>query len=211
MFKRSIKKTNSALTNSRAYHSRFYHSYFEDYAEYEFTKKNGKTGIQRIYVGDWYSPALSSGELRAVLLSYIVLFITSGISFFYSFLQPVISNTIWYIVLPEACSLFFLGWTFLSLIEYLIRDEKFTIHTYKVSSLSLKKSCLGNSICCLIVSAGTIIHAFFSSSITQELFCAVLFLLSSACFFSINRIESFISYKTQKSTTEVSDSAVKID
>lgn len=191
-----------------------YHGFFEGYTEIRVPKASGRgTRIQRIYTGAHYKPELSFKQMVLLRVFYAALYVLSVILFVKSALMDVMSNYTWYITIFQACTVPMIAWMFIALIYYLPVREQLEIPEYKRSSRALKRSTLVASICMAAAAVFALLFALISGSdnLFGELLSALLFALSSAMFFIINRIESGIDYQWIDSTVEKPSDGVEID
>lgn len=207
---------SSSLERSTSKYGRnmAYHGFFEGYTEIRVPNPSGRgTRIQRIYTGAHYRPELSAKYKVLLRLFYAALYLLSVVLFGKSALMSVPSNRTWYVTIFQACALPMILWMLIALLYYLPVREQLEIPEYKRSSRALKRSSLIASICTAATTVLVLLFALFGGSgdPAGELLSALLFALSGAMFFIINRIESSIHYEWIDSTVEKPADGVEID
>lgn len=134
----SIKKDRQS---KRWFYNRSYHRFFEGFSEFSVPKTGGKeTSIERVYSGSYYCQDYPTSKRIQFRLVYLSLYLAIIYFFVSSAIVPTKINSTWYLVLPQAISLAFLSWTFISLINYIFAKKTMVISEYRRSSLSLKKA-----------------------------------------------------------------------
>lgn len=194
---------------NRIGHSSAYHRFFEGYTE--LRGADGK--IVRIYTGAYYRPVLKAGEKLAVRALYVFLYIASAALYAVSALLDIPTNGLWYVTLPQACTLPMLFWLLTALFHYLPVKDRLEIAQYKRSSVPLKRSSLIGSVCAFAAAAAVLLAVLIDRQIrtASELLSSAMFFLSGACLFAINRMEEKIVYEYLDSTVDAPEGGVEID
>lgn len=117
--------------------SRAYERYFENYEE---TRENGR--VVRRYLGDHrLRPGSAKGHLWRSIGYFLLWAVSAGMLVFCA-MQPIDANRIWYAALPQALSLFALGWCCLGVIHYFMQPARMELRQYRESSLTLLRTSL---------------------------------------------------------------------
>jgi hypothetical protein len=179
------------------WHSNAYHRFFEGYSEITVPKADGKGyRIQRIYIGNYYRQALTSGQRLLLRGLYVALFLGGAYLFVSSAILPLASNSTWYVVLPQVVSIPFLFWTLIAFFSYLPAGRDLTIAEYRSSSLALQKATLGAAISLSLAAFAMPAFLLLNSSNEPlvELLCAVKYLAGGLLALGISRIEKKVNY-----------------
>ena len=202
------KQDKSAIKHSKAYHR-----FFEGYSEYSVMNANGKgTSIQRIYTGNYYRQDLTRGRRILLRAAYLWLFLGALYLFVSSAIQPLASNSTWFVVLPQAVSIPLLFWMVIAFITYMPAGRDMTIDDYRSSSLALKKASLFSAISLGATALATLIFMALNPSDQPlaELLCAAKFLAGGLFVFSIDQVERRLHYLVIPSPNKPPEDAYEI-
>ena len=184
------EKTRKKIRNS-------YHGYFEGYTEIPVQKKKS-TVLQREYEGTYYVPNLTKSRKIAVRIVYLLLLLLSTTFFIQNGLLPLECNMLWYVALPEAATIPFLFWGFISWFEYFSMKEKLTVVEFRRSSINIKKASLVAAICSGCSVLAMLIYCFLhlnvKDSLMTEFLCTLRYLVAGIALLAIYAIESKIKY-----------------
>ncbi len=129
---KSVKK--GGLSNSELHHpSRAYERHFEGYVETaedvpgQKRARSVRTYVDTIWVRE-------STERKALILRilFVVLFLFSLALFLFASVQNTPANRAWFVTAPQALSLFFLGWTALTLGRYCLLPREMTVRQHRL-------------------------------------------------------------------------------
>lgn len=195
------------------WHSKAYHRFFEGYSEISVPHPNGKgTSIQRVYIGNYYRQNLTKSLRILIRMFYLVLFLCIVYLYTSSAVMPLMINSTWYVVLPQAASVVFLFWILISFFFYLPAERDMKIADYRSSSLSLLKAFEGSAICLGATALAVLIFILVSplGESHNELLCAGKYLIAGFIALSIYLIEKKISYLKIPNQIVPPDNSVEI-
>lgn len=174
-----------------------YSRYFEGYAEAVILKKNGKSGIRRFYVGDYYRQSLSDRQLILVKAGYFLAFLLATSAFIISGTRPVMVNRLVYIAVVQAFCVLFLGWMGIALLDYVPAHRKQTIYEYKASSRALIRGTYGLFISACLLSGGCILYMLrhMAEMDVSDTVCVLGYLIMTVIAGIVNRTERKIVYE----------------
>jgi hypothetical protein len=179
------------------WHSNAYHRFFEGYSEITIPKPDGKgSSIQRLYTGNYYRQALTTGQRILLRGLYVALFLGIVYLFVSSAILPLASNSTWYVVLSQIVSIPFLFWILIAFLSYLPAERDLTIAEYRISSLALQKATLGAAASLGLAAVAMLVFLLLSPSNNPlvDLLCAVKYLAGGLIVLSMNRIERKVVY-----------------
>ena len=132
-----LSRTFAEEEQNKGFHRASYHRHFEGYAEFKTIDENGALHIQRVYVGNWYSPQLSkSGHaLRKIL--YPLLWAACTALLLFSASRPITVNTLWYLTSLQALTLVALAWIASALFNYALVPFRQTVGEWRGSGRRL--------------------------------------------------------------------------
>lgn len=188
------------------FHSHSYHRHFEDYVERVRTDCSGTKKIIRTYIGNYYRNNLTKRQALGVKAGYAALYVLTVILFLKAGAAPVISNTKWYVALPEVLNLLVLLWLLKTMIYYATARKELTIGEYRNTSRSLLRTTLaaaisfGATLAGLLLSARTVPGGWNTKDIWV---CAAEILICGICMLAVFMIEKRIKYKKQSKDVEV--------
>lgn len=187
-----------------------YAQFFEGYAEYAIPRKNGRgSKIVRVYVADYYSQNLSNHLRVLIKLLYTVMYLIMTVLFINASIKPMAGNTVWYVNIPQAFCIFFLGWMLVSFKVYLPAKKLMTMYTYRKSTFMLSRSSLGAAISfgvlALMSGLYNLVNIHFVT--LQELGNAACYLIGCAIAVVIYLIEKKIIYSKVLNNTTVPDNS----
>ena len=192
----STKK--GGLSNSELHHpSRAYERHFEGYVETPQPvsgKKRSKS--VRTYVDSiWVQDLTPKGRVLLRVL-YAVLYLISLPPFLYSATRVIPANMVWYVTLPQAFSVFALGWTALNLYRYLTLPPVMTVRQHRLGVLWLRRTGCAAWIALALCAVTYAVHAVVEYNRMNTL-CALFTLFSSACLFALFLVERSVLYTEQ--------------
>jgi archaellum biogenesis protein FlaJ (TadC family) len=177
--------------------SKAYHRFFEGYSEIVVPKPNGKgTRIQRIYTGNYYRQDLTKGQRILLRGLYVALFLCIAYLFVSNAVLPLASNSTWYVVVTQVVSIPFLFWILIAFFYYLPAERDMTIHTYRISSISLRRATLGSAISLGVLALATLVFMLLNPvdrSLVQFL-CLAKYIAGGLLALSVNWIERKVNY-----------------
>jgi hypothetical protein len=193
----SLRKDDKNSKKS-AGHSKAYHRHFEGYVEVSLPKSNGKGNrIERIYTGNYYRQDLVFRKRILIRIVFIVLFLFVAVLYVSSAIQPLIINSTWFVVLPQAGSLVFLVWIMIAFVFYLTVQQDMTIEDYRNSSRSLLKATFGSSISLGMAALATLVFIILNHSSGETLsvlVCSGKYFVGGLISLSMNLIERKVKY-----------------
>jgi archaellum biogenesis protein FlaJ (TadC family) len=196
------------------WHSKAYHRFFEGYSEISVPHPNGKgTSIQRVYIGNYYRQNLTKSLRILLRMLYLVLFLCITYLYTSSAILPLMINSTWYVVLPQAASVVFLFWTLIAFFFYMPAEKDMKITDYRSSSLSLLKASEGSAICLGATALAVLIFVLISPSgeSHNELLCAGKYLVAGLTALAIYLIEKKVSYLKIPNQIVPPDNSVEIN
>lgn len=176
--------------------SRTYRRHFEDYIYTEMTDKNGKTKMARVYVGMYYTPAMSRKMqmLRKLLYTLLwllccgALVLCAGCELKFNFLRR---GALIYGLISLA-----LIWMLSGLINYLIAPMHRTRGQWRDSAESLKKSTVSGGITFALCAGMNLIQLFvYRNQAGTRLFCILVCLAGGGLSFLWNDLEKKTVYE----------------
>lgn len=193
--KESVKK--GGLSNDELHHpSRAYERHFEGFVEEAQSIPGQKRSKSvRTYVDSYWVQECPPGKRLLLRFLFAALYFISLFPFLYSATRLIAANTAWFVTLPQALSVFFLGWTALCLYRYCTAPQKMTVRQHRLAVIHFHRaSCLA-WIALALSAALYLLHAIcFSVEQTVTLICAVLCLLSCLCMLAVFLTERTIRY-----------------
>ncbi len=196
------------------WHSKAYHRFFEGYSEISVPHPNGKgTSIQRVYIGNYYRQNLTKSLRILLRMLYLVLFLCITYLYTSSAILPLMINSTWYVVLPQAASVVFLFWTLIAFFFYMPAEKDMKITDYRSSSLSLLKASEGSAICLGATALAVLIFVLINPSgeSHNELLCAGKYLVAGLTALAIYLIEKKVSYLKIPNQIVPPDNSVEIN
>lgn len=193
--KESVKK--GGLSNDELHHpSRAYERHFEGYVETAQDVPGQKRSRSvRTYVDSFWHQELSSKKRLGYRILFVILFLVALPPFLYSATRLTDANTVWFVTLPQALSLFALAWTALCLLRYCTAPQKMTVRQHRLSVIHFHRaSCVAWIALTLTAAAYTIHAACFHSEQTSTLICAALCMLSGLCILTVFLTERTVRY-----------------
>lgn len=118
-------------------YSSYYHDYFEDHVEIVKRTPDGKSHIERVYVGYYYRHAFSSKRWLFTKALYALLYAFSAAVFLHAASQRIAANMVWYVQIFEFLSVIFLLLTLYTLAMYEIAPRRMTVWEYRTGSKRL--------------------------------------------------------------------------
>lgn len=177
-----------------------YERFFEGYTQRLVVSANGRERLERVYVGDYYCPALTRRQLFRVKAEYLGAFLCEVLLLVRTGMLPIVMNRTAFVGIFQAACVFFLGYVLLALIRYLPSGDRRTIYEYHTTSGSICRGALG-----LAVSAGggTISALVFTllwgrGELLLHLSCVLCYGLMTALAFGIYQREKAITYEKVK-------------
>lgn len=193
--KESVKK--GGLSNDELHHpSRAYERHFEGYVETAQSVPGQKRSKSvRTYVDSFWSQNLSPKKRFWLRVLFVALFLAVLPPFLYSATRIIAANTVWYVTLPQAFSVFFLGWTALCLYRYCTVPQKMTVRQHRLGVIHFHRASCFAWIALAAASAAYLIHAMVTpDDRANTLLCALLCLFSSCCILAVFLLERTVPY-----------------
>lgn len=175
---------------------RSYQKHFENYEEEVYVKKNGKTGVRRVYKGMYYRQELSRSSYVLLRFAYVLCLLMAVLLFSVGATLRQKSNFALLIVLAQSVTGLLLLWTFVVLLIYLITPKKMTKGDYHAGSRALCKAAGNAAIGMACTFALTVLYdlAHFSELIYEDYLCAFCFGAGALLVFGIRLLENRIPY-----------------
>ena len=193
--KESVKK--GGLSNDELHHpSRAYERHFEGYVEtaQEVPGQNRSRSV-RTYVDSYWRQELSAKRRTAYQVLFVLLFLLALPPFLYGASRPITANTVWFVTLPQALSLFALGWTALGLLRYCTVPQTMTVRQHRLAVLHFHRACCAAWITPALLTLAYLIFALLhTDERTTTLVCALLSLFSSLCLAAVYWVEHSTGY-----------------
>ena len=191
----SVKK--GGLSNSELHHpSRAYERYFEGYVE-RAEPVPGKKRAQsvRTYVDTIFVQEQSDAKRRVFRVLFVVLYLLAVAAFVYSATRSIAANMTWFVTLPQAVTVFALGWMALGLYRYCTAPREMTVRQHRLAVTHLRRACCMAWIALAVTAAACLICAVTSPDERgMTLLCAVLNVISCACVLTVFLTERSVSY-----------------
>ena len=187
-----------------------YHRFFEGYSEVLEEDERGRRHIRRVYTGKYYEPVSSPARRTVIKAGYSAAAICSDVLVLLAGAKDTAANRTPIANLPFMLSLAALFWVCASVLTYLFTKRRMTIHEYKSSSRSVKRSTLAASIA---LSASALTALLFpvlglESVPSAGYLCAGELAASAALMFAVNRTEYSEKYSEIKNEISLPDSAL---
>ena len=193
--KESVKK--GGLSNDELHHpSRAYERHFEGYLEtpQEIPGRKRSKSV-RTYVDSFWIQNLPSKQRIGYRILFVILFLLSLPPFLYSTTRPIDANTLWFVTLPQALSLFALAWSALCLYRYCTAPQKMTVRQYRQAVMHFHHSSCTAWVALAFLTISYLILALNTSvDCTQALLCALLCLSSCLCVLAVFLAEHRVKY-----------------
>ena len=136
--------------------SKAYDNFFENYEEIR-----GEDGrVLRRYIGRYYICTLPTPQLRRQRALYAALWLFSAGLLVFCAVARLAANTVWYVTLPQALSLFSLGWTALGFVRLCRTPEKMEARQYRETVLVLRRGALLSAISLGMMALGYLLSLF---------------------------------------------------
>lgn len=193
--KESVKK--GGLSNDEIHHpSRAYERHFEGYVENaEEIPGQKRSKSVRTYVDSYWVQECPSKKRLTLRVLSVALFLISLVPFLYSATRILAANMVWFVTLPQAFSIFFLGWTALCLYRYCTAPQKMTVRQHRLSVTHFHRAACLSWIALALLALTYLIHALiFLAERAQTLLCSGLSLLSAACILALFLTERTVRY-----------------
>lgn len=193
--KESVKK--GGLSNDELHHpSRAYERHFEGYAEEAQSVPGQKRSKSvRTYVDSYWVQECSSRKRLLLRVLFIVLYFLSLIPFLYSATRLIAANTVWFVTLPQALSVFFLGWTALCLYRYCTIPQKMTVRQHRLAVIHFHRASCFAWVALALAAVLYLVHALcFPTEQAATLICTALCLLSCLCILAMFLTERTVRY-----------------
>lgn len=177
----------------------FFNRSFEGYVENLVVDKNGKSRIERTYVGPYYRQELNFTKYVVLRFLYFFLFLISGAAFFCGNTMIDVGKTVIYLALPQALA--FLGYVciFVALILYVTAKRDMTIGVYRETSHTLKLFSALTAICCVLACvAGVVFLCALSDVLLSQILGLGLQVLGGLLVFLIYIIERSVRYSVKE-------------
>ncbi|MGI6072338.1 MAG: hypothetical protein ACOX75_04925 [Lachnospiraceae bacterium] len=210
------KKKNIAFDidekTGHGWHSRPYHRYFEDFAEYEVTDKNGKTKIIRSYAGTRYLACADAKTLiRKKILIALLWLICAGV-FVFATTREIVANATWYVAIFVFAVIVLMVWNLISIIEYFTAKGAMAVFKFKRSVMGFRRSSQIVFIAYLCCALATVAAIIFTNTIRLWSWISVAgFVVCAAIMFLSNFIERGIVYEEKASEEVQPEDAVYIE
>lgn len=202
----SVKK--GGLSNGELHHpSRAYERYFEGYVE-TAESVPGKKRAQsvRTYVDTIFVQEQSDAKRRGFRVLFAVLYLLSVAAFVYSATRGIAANMIWFVTLPQAVTVFALGWTVLCLYRYFTAPREMTTRQYRLAVTHLRRACCMAWIALVVTAVACLTCALtLSDERGMTLLCAALDVVSCGCILAVFLTERSVSY-TERENPNARDS-----
>ena len=182
----------------KRWHGDHYHSYFEGWTEYTEVTPSGKTRIKRVYTAEYYSPKVSKKSWRLYKLLYFPALAVSFAIYSVFAYKFIASNTVWYVALPQALSVFGYIFAFWFAICRAFAPMKLTIKEHREAESNLKMTSLVLAVLQALTAVLSLVHCLFYAGGTQEAIAALAFLVSAGVVFLIFWNERKIEYVRMK-------------
>lgn len=128
-----------------------YHRYFEGYAEKKVVGPDGKTRIERTYVGDAHRHRMTDSQWVGLKIGYALCYLIAAVLYVAGTAQEIASNFTWYVQVAEAMGFLSIFALLYCLICYLTSKRLLDTHSYRLNTGFFKTLCL--------ISAGTTLLA----------------------------------------------------
>jgi len=197
--KESVKK--GGLSNSELHHpSRAYERHFEGFVEEAQSVPGRKRSKSvRTYVDSYWVQECSPGKRLLLRVLFFALYFLSLVPFLYSATRLITANTVWFVTLPQALSVFFLGWTALCLYRYCTIPQNMTVRQHRLAITHFHRASFLAWIALALTAVLYVVHAVcFSAEQTATLICAALCLLSCLCILAMFLTERTVGYTEQE-------------
>ena len=193
--KESVKK--GGLSHDELHHpSRAYERHFEGYVESAQDVPGQKRSRSvRTYVDFFWYQELSSGTRIGYRILFTILFLASLPPFLYSATRLIEANMVWFVILPQALSVFFLGWTALCLFRYCTTPQKMTVRQHRLAVTHFHRASCFAWIALAAAATAYLIHTIVTlDDRAYTLLCALLCLFSSCFILAIFLLERTVPY-----------------
>ncbi len=193
--------------SAEPWHSRAYHREFEGYAEREVQTENGRTKIERIYVGNYYELDATDQRRRLLKWTHVVFALGASVFFLMGATARVAANYSRLTALFQAIETLALAWLLIVGVRNLLTPVRMRIRQYKDSSRAvllwtrIAAVCAG--VCCLLTLVLTLIHA--REGLGAGLLCALYHALVAALVLLSYYIEAQQNYRVIPSGVEITE------
>ena len=193
--KESVKK--GGLSNDELHHpSRAYERHFEGYVETarEIPGQKRSRSV-RTYVDSYWRQELSAKKRTGYRILFVILFLLALPPFLYGASRPIGANTVWFVTLPQALSLFALGWTALGLLRYCTAPQSMTVRQHRLAVIHFHRASCAAWIILTLLAVGYLVFALlYTDERGTTLLCALLSLFSSLCLAAVYWVERSTQY-----------------
>lgn len=191
----SVKK--GGLSNDELHHpSRAYERHFEGYVEtFEPVPGKKRSRSVRTYVDSYWRQELSARRRLWLRILFVVLYLMALPPFLYSATRNIAANTVWFVTLPQAASVFTLSWTALNLYRYCVAPQVMTVRQHRLGVVWFRRTSCAAWIALAVTASGYLIQALTAPGEKMAvLLCALLCLISCGCILSLFLVERTVSY-----------------
>lgn len=196
--KKEYESEEFEKSDKKQFFRRSYEKHFENYEEEIYVKKNGKTGVRRVYKGMYYQQDLSRSSYILLRVAYVLCLLLTVALYWRGATFVLGSNFAAVIVLAQSITGLLLLWTLFVLVIYLVTPKKMTKGDYLSSSRPLCKAARNAAIGMAVTLAMTL--SYDLSQLPQfnrdDILCMFCFCAGSLLMLCIYIIENRVSYTT---------------
>lgn len=168
-----------------------YHRFFEGYAERKVVGPDGKTRIERFFVGDTHKHRMTDSRWVGLKLLYLILYLLCAASFILITARKAPGNFLWYVQVGEAIGALSLLALLYMLIQYLSSPRVLDLHTYKQLTVFFKTLALVTAIATLLPPVGVLVHLILDGA-AEEISLFLLMLIPPLLAFAMWFLEARI-------------------
>lgn len=173
--------------------TRAYRNFFQGYT----TQMTPKGKLRYVYTAEYYTQQLTDQQRRGVKALYALLFVLTTAIFIWMATLPWGFNTVLYVGIFQATSVFALGWLLLSLLYYIFAPKLLTIYLWR-TMIGFHFRCASiaavGSFALLLAASLVWVVLHIGTLRVVELICLPAYALCGAMLYLIFRVEKRISY-----------------
>lgn len=196
----------------RGWHSKAYHRHFEGYAEVETTNENGKTVIERVYVGDYYRLDLPKKKRILLRLSYAGLIGLIAALFGFAASRPVGANMTWYLAVAQMVGVCLIGLLGVNLLSHTTAPRDMTVGDWKSASVKFQRNAKYTALLLELTAFLTVLYLILNGTdLIMHLVCVAAYAVAGLLAVLVNRLEANAPYLTWPSREQAPEDGSYID
>lgn len=202
--RRQELRETGGMPRAAGFHRFAYHKNFEGWTEVKRVGLNGKVGIERVYTGKYYEPALEMRHRIELRLLYLLLIAGSTALYAFTATRTAYCNNAFYVGIFQGLTAVLMLWVIYVMLFYAFTPGKMTIGDYNTIHKPMYRSALSGALSMWTTGCMAVISFFvrIADRPYTDLLCALGFAASGTLLFFLYLIEHNLSYRVLKNETE---------